>query len=904
MGDEAFKREKQVERPANPDKGRIKSLGIKYGILAGALASALVFSSVSCTSLLCARFDSPKQFYKSAYDPKPEDMGELGKCKEGMQKFAELLGSEDVLLRKYAIKSFAIAAEKNPESATPYLAGLLEDTNPLVRGGAALAFGSANLSRDAVARYDDIIYKFRDLLKDEKPEVRLAAAEALGNAAARVDISRYDGVLGSLGNLAGYEEKASSEDALIASHKAAEALWRAAEKNPDVLLPRLKGLLEKGSADMAMRLKTESSEAIKRNPGLFIPFFAELIKNEDQKVARSAEEALKSGCYDSKKPQDLAAPLLNLLDDSNAAVKSTALILLLNISELHVYVQEDSMGFEQYQIYYPAVDLSKYKGAIEKIGKLLGDENSRVRSLAADVLASASRTRDIDRFGIRGVRYQRYSGIDLSKYPGIIDALGRLLLDGDPLVRASAAEALGSVCGKTDLGKYPVIVERLGKLLNDENPDVRKNAARALGYAAEKVDLSKYPGIISRLESLHKNEDNPKDEYGFASKSSSVALAYVAQKNPEEILPHLGEIFRNEKMLDVEVPLAEAVAKNPDTLLKHVSEFLGDSNKYAVMCSMEVLELAAQENPKKIVPYLGELLSNASPAIRANASKVIGDLPTKQNDEGKYAGPDIAQEYERIPGKLVELLKDENAKVVENAIYALSEIIARNPGKSAPQICSLLKDESRVKSKNAAYALGKAAIKNPSGVVPFLADALADKNPAARENGALALSVAANREDLGGMTHTLLVLFKDPDAKVRASAAKALGTIAANMYTSRYVCFDHYPYSCETIPDGGERTYTINLRKYGGVIEGFGALLNDPDAQVKKNALLALKGIASQLYPKTYGEGVSHIDFREYGGLIQKINELRGDQDSEVGKIATETLRQIKKNLRGLGVHY
>jgi hypothetical protein len=101
---------------------------------------------------------------------------------------------------------------------------------------------------------------------------------------------------------------------------------------------------------------------------------------------------------------------------------------------------------------------------------------------------------------------------------------------------------------------------------------------------------------------------------------------------------------------------------------------------------------------------------------------------------------------------------------------AFAEALAASPEPPPALLAHAARDESALVRREAALAAGRARL------FPFVRDALRDASPLVREAACTALAVAEAR---GAAEHVAALLrAPDPDARVRAAAARALARLA------------------------------------------------------------------------------------------------------------------------------
>lgn len=292
--------------------------------------------------------------------------------------------------------------------------------------------------------------------------------------------------------------------------------------------------------------------------------------------------------------------------------------------------------------------------------------------------------------------------------------------DRDAAQRTRAAEALGEV----DASLYAVAIPALGRAAGgDAAPGVRTAAAR----------------MLNRL--MLKTPD------------AGVALGDAAKRSREAVMM-----------------LAEAVL-HPDLRLRAI-DLLGKAGAPA-SAGLGVLR---------------EMLNERDPAIRTAAATAIGSIGATPEDVAP----------------LMHALRDAERPVQDAAAVALKD---RSPDVIKLVTPDLIDSTPEIR-RRATQVLGGLASVSPTDVVPLLRNALEDRDAGVRamgarglgragEAGAGALREALRHDDAGvravaaetivtvssrrAETATALVpLLDDPDAGVRSSAVRALGTLGAD----------------------------------------------------------------------------------------------------------------------------
>jgi HEAT repeat protein len=287
-------------------------------------------------------------------------------------------------------------------------------------------------------------------------------------------------------------------------------------------------------------------------------------------------------------------------------------------------------------------------------------EEGYVRQAAVEVLGAFDSIRPLD------LLLARLSDGSILVQRGAARALGRLgsgniravdlliahLGDGDSGVRHNAAEALGQ------LGN-PKAVAPLIALLQDSQGDVRQAAAEALGR------LGNARALPPLLRGFKGGQKHRKDGVEDARRAALLAYAKIGRTSDlEHTTGELWAVF-NDTSEHKRIRLASAVA---------------------------LLELQPLTPPDaEIMEFLAEGYADGSQSIsnRRELSEMLGEFPSE-------------------PGRhiLLQLLKDTNLSVRENAIKSLGQSKAQDV---LPTLHQYLKDENFRLQKAAAEALAAIA---------------------------------------------------------------------------------------------------------------------------------------------------------------------------------------------------
>jgi HEAT repeat protein len=161
------------------------------------------------------------------------------------------------------------------------------------------------------------------------------------------------------------------------------------------------------------------------------------------------------------------------------------------------------------------------------------------------------------------------------------------------------------------------------------------------------------------------------------------------------------------------------------------------------------------------VPQLAGLLADDDASVREAAAFAIGDI-------GVPAGLQAQTELERV------LARDDAPTVRRAAAYALGKLGER-ASSSTPALRKALDDSDARVRQNAAWALGHFNEESIREITPRLAQLLHDKQPLVRRDTAAAL--ARGNAASAAAVPELVAALRDENSAVRQYAAMALGNI-------------------------------------------------------------------------------------------------------------------------------
>lgn len=383
-------------------------------------------------------------------------------------------------------------------------------------------------------------------------------------------------------------------------------------------------------------------------------------------------------------------------------------------------------------------------------------------------------------------------------------ALQGLLANDSALVRAEAADALGSIGPKAASAAAP-----LTALLTDSDAAVRHSAAAALGEVG-----ARSPEVLAGLEKLLA-EENP------AVRSGAVeALGRLASTGaiPKGLLEKLGEALADPEG-DVAARAADALEKAGPAALKTLSAKL-ESEEARALAAAAIGQIARQKEGR--LPELDSIKPQLLKLIRAEAMGKVGAIPDEttrdavlrtlavlapalEGDEKTLEALREAVLDESYPGRAVAALAYAQVagpkaiptlrKTVNDSRDPLLRIASavallkldRENLEEAPKLAarllkSLEDDElSAAVRERVLAALQEAGPKGLPRVDPAMVRTVAlrlrDENPAVRVAAIELLADALRRAEgpaRGPVAAALRVSRFDPDPTVRAAARKAL----------------------------------------------------------------------------------------------------------------------------------
>jgi HEAT repeat protein len=321
---------------------------------------------------------------------------------------------------------------------------------------------------------------------------------------------------------------------------------------------------------------------------------------------------------------------------------------------------------------------------LDQLATSLGDPDAGVREAAAFAIGEIC-------IAVKGF------------HPKSIAALcERLQKDDDPLVRRSAAFALGSMGKTEDAGVHAALKAGLA----DKSPAVKQNVAWALGRMGD--------SSVGELQTALKDADT------LVRRDAAKSLEHLSPKVAQAAVPELVECFKDK---DLELRKAAAVTMvrlaSPDPKVKAVAQ----------------------------APMIA-LLKDSDPEVRQNAALAVGQM----------GGPEAIAAVD----PLIEALQKGDANMKRQAALALKNI-GPDAAAAVPELRKALTASDKGLRLNAAVALiGFKAKGEPA--VPDLVQRLKDRkeDKEVRKQAAVALSRIGFNPALEAAMPTLLSVLSDP----------------------------------------------------------------------------------------------------------------------------------------------
>lgn len=288
-------------------------------------------------------------------------------------------------------------------------------------------------------------------------------------------------------------------------------------------------------------------------------------------------------------------------------------------------------------------------------------------------------------------------------------------------------------------------VSDLGELLASESPYVTQRAMDLLVETA-----AAYPGEVTAVI------DPVAEQLGTHGVGTAAArvVAAVAAEEPAAVSERL--------------PLLVAVLDSGGAVTAHVTDALASIGE----TSPDTLAR------RGIVETLFELLDDEDPAVRTNATGVLGDI-AGTNPGAVAAGA----------AKLRARLDDESPAVQQHAASTLGQLASHSPAavfEAMPELCALLESEDQGVRSAAVYTLGEATAAaeavDESGLDALLAGLQADAAAVRQQTAFVIAEVAAADPALvAPQARRLTRSLADGDPQVRRNLLAALDRLDASV---------------------------------------------------------------------------------------------------------------------------
>jgi HEAT repeat protein len=485
------------------------------------------------------------------------------------------------------------------KEAVPELVKLLKDKEQpdATQRLAALALSKAEADKSNAA---DLL----GLLKDPRPEVRKAGAEALAKTGADAQ-EFFAELVAAMGDKDEAVRNAVGQSIRNTGRKGVAQLQEmlAKEKDPAAKANLLYALgamgpLAKGSIDDLAKYLNDPDEGVKKSAAAAlekvsrdsVPALLKLLDSKDASVRMAAVLAVAEAGNQAKEALPILADLG--IKDADAGVRRSALVALRSVA---------------------GMELKEHAG---KVGQALTDKDKDVRAQAALTLAEIGAAAE-------------------PAIPGLIVALG----DKETVVAQAAGDALGKVGGPA--------VNPLVEALKDANPLVRRHATMALKEIGAKAKNA----VPMLIDALHDSDDATRqfaalalNEIGADAKAASIDLIYAMLRdkdkevrnraalallhvNPEPALaaPAFRQGLRDRKAQGVTDSAVEGLTKLGAVAVPVLRDALKDKDKIVRRLAAEVLgKLGAAAMPA--VPDLKETAKDADAAVKGAAEKALKEI--------------------------------------------------------------------------------------------------------------------------------------------------------------------------------------------------------------------------------------------------------------------------------------
>jgi hypothetical protein len=420
MVNKALKRELQVNPTNPPQTKQIKSLGAKYGALAGVVASFLAFGSVGCAPI-CYRYH---KLSMAEHEPQKARLKYLGRCEEGIMDYVDGLKTTPYHSKFYA-EALGLAAVQNPDFVIPILNELLEDKSLYIRRHAAIAFSSPAKGLD-ISRYKGVIGNLVPFLGDADVKVRSSVSESLINAAGFNPGNVLPPVRDFVKTSSGEGRAAALKVLLLGSPDAKAAMQHFGDLSAagdEALGEAIGQALYEGAADF---------------PNRFVPYLQEFMKHENaglrEQVARAVSKLVKHVYAHERSSSYLCGRKAHYAGtthvDTLAGTRSSAYYG-------HEPIFCTDMTPEEFRTTYSKFNPAEFSGFITSLAALLADPEPKVRKNAITAFRTISET-----LYPTGIKDFPEGHIDFRRYKGALKKITGLCNDGDAEIREAATETV------------------------------------------------------------------------------------------------------------------------------------------------------------------------------------------------------------------------------------------------------------------------------------------------------------------------------------------------------------------------------------------------------------------------------------------------------------------------------
>jgi HEAT repeat protein len=308
----------------------------------------------------------------------------------------------------------------------------------------------------------------------------------------------------------------------------------------------------------------------------------------------------------------------------------------------------------------------------------------------------------------------------------MVAALAIALHDPDIEVRASAAQALGS------LGDPRAVEALLQALRSDADAGVRKMAAWALGEIES-------PAAVGGLSQAVRSDSSAEVRTAAAWALGEIESAEGVDALGAALRDSSVEVRRNAVWALGEIESAEAV----EWLVPALRDADLEIRRKATWALGEIESAAA-------VPGLSAAMRDSDAEVRATAAWALGEIQSPAGIDALRGG-----------------MADSDVEVRRKSAWALGEI---QDARAVPALTAALADSDHETRKTAVWALGE--IQDPAAI-PALRPLLHDPDAEVRKTAIWALL----EMDDPAVYDVLVELLQDEDPEVRKQAAHALGNM-------------------------------------------------------------------------------------------------------------------------------